>query len=224
MDNKRIAELAIATRTHLVEALRGLDEIIRLAEAAGRDDVTKAAKAAKTPVKEAAKAFNDKVDKAGGNATRIDPVELTEADKTAAKGKQTCEELLKELAKRVDGHDKAIASSKEEMAGVLALLGIHSPSGKPDFKTDGWAHSVNTGLTNHESRITALEESSAMPFPFNGLWGGLSGMLVLTLGMIFFLIINGATFGVALFWSTTSGLSIAVLVGFITAPRNKHNN
>ena len=195
MENERIAELAIKTRANLVEALKSLDEIIRLAQKADRDDIRKAAQASKQAVRKATKAFNDGVERAGGNATKIDPIVVEAADEAASDGKKTCKELLEELARRVDGHDKAIASSKEEMAGVLALLGIHSPSGKPGFKSDGWARRVEDGLT----RITALEESSAMPFPFNGLWGGLSGMLVLTLGMIFFLI-NGATFGVALFW------------------------
>lgn len=146
MSNNRIAELAIATRTHIVEALTGLDEIIRLAQAAGRDDIAATAKRTKQPIVEAAKTFNGQVSENSGDATKIDPATVKAADKAATEGKKTCEELLKELEKKVD-------ANKKEADSAFALLGLDFQAGKAQVTKDGWVDKVSNGLSAHQATL-----------------------------------------------------------------------
>ena len=237
MDNKRIAELAIETRTHIVEALNGLDEIIKLAEAVGRDDIVATAKQARQPVAKAAKTFNGQVAENNGDATKIDPVVLDEANAASTKAKKTTEELIKELEKKVD-------ANKKEADSAFALLGLDFQAGKARVIEDGWTHNVNSGLKDHQERIERLENNvgragedgtfvfadsfiervdNVAPFSFNSPTGGLIGLIAVIIALAFFLI-TGSEFGVALFWSIMLGMGALAIGGFITAPHNKHKN
>ena len=152
---ERIANMAIATRTHLVEACKGLDEIIRLAQEAGRDDVKAAAEAAKAPVKKAAKAFNDGVAKAGGNASKVAPIIIEAADEAASAGKKTTKELLEELQKKVE-------ANKAEADSAFALLGLDFKAGSATVIQDGWAYNVNKGLKEHQSLLQGEDGASGI--------------------------------------------------------------
>ena len=237
MDNKRIAELAIETRTHIVEALNGLDEIIKLAEAAGRDDIVATAKQTRQPVAKAAKTFNGQVAENNGDATKIDPVVLDEANAASTKAKKTTEELLKELEKKVD-------ANKKEADSAFALLGLDFQAGKARVVEDGWTHNVNSGLKDHQKRIESLENNvgragedgtfvfadsffervdNSAPFSFNSLTGGLIGLATAIVALAAFLL-TGGEFNTALFWSIMIGVAALLFSGLIAAPRNKHNN
>lgn len=231
MNGTRIAEVAIQTREHLVEALKGLDEIIRLANEAGRDEVKKAAEAAKKPVQEAAKEFNKQVDEAGGNATRIDRIAMEEANEAATKGKKTCEQLLKELEKRVDQHDKEIddlkkrvdqhdARLKENEAHLKEhdnMLGVaKNPAGAWMVVPGGNLHIVQQTATHlgynrdNDGNVTFTDRNSGDSQP--------NWRLGLTVGAIIgavFYIITGLAWG----WTAMilPALGVTLLTGFAVA-------
>lgn len=201
---QQIVVQANQTRSHLVAALHGLDEIIRLAEEAGRDDVAKAAKAARVPVTRAAKTFNRNV-ASSDNPTKIDPVVLDEANKTADKAEKTTEELLKELQRRVDGIESNVTT--------WGFSSDRFGDGKPKPTEGSWADwttksisSHGETLNGHENRIKALEEKGCDPSP-NWRFGALVGALV---GAIFY-VISGVMFG----WSAMIIPALAV-TGLVT--------
>ena len=189
---QQIVMQANQTRSHLVAALHGLDEIIRLAEEAGRDDVAKAAKAAKAPVTRAAKTFNRDV-ASGDNPTKIDPVVLDKANKEADKAEKTTEELLKELQRRVDGIETNVAT--------WGFGSDRFDDGKPKPTEGSWADWTTKMISNHESRIEALEGKSDCGPNWH------LGFFVVASGGVVFYIITGIMFG----WSAMIIPALAVV-------------
>ena len=156
----QIAAKAIDCREHIIQALKGLDEIIELANKAGRDDVVRAALAAKRPVRQAAKAFNDSVDEAGGDAKHIDPILIEDTDKTALRAIEELRRLYVELDRKVNDINENIAT--------WGFGPDRDDSGKPIPTKNSWADWVtgsvletNEVLHNKEHgvlvRLTTLE-------------------------------------------------------------------
>ena len=171
----QIAAKATDCRAHIIQALKGLDEIIVLANKAGRDDLVRAALAAKRPVRQAAKAFNDSVDEAGGDAKHIDPILIEDTDKTALRAIEELRRLYVELDRKVNEINENIAT--------WGFGPDRDDSGKPIPTNNSWAGWVsdvvletNNTLHNKENgviaRISRLEnrKSSGAVFLPNGNW------------------------------------------------------
>ncbi len=114
-DLEEIAAKAIEARTHLVAALEGLDEIIRLATRQGREDIVEAAEQSRQATVKAAGAFNENI--TGKPVNQIDPIKVDEADKAAVRA----DEDIKRLVAALEGRVSDLETHRDRMHALLRI-------------------------------------------------------------------------------------------------------
>lgn len=155
-DLDEIAAKAIETRSHLVAALEGLDEIIRLATRQGREDIVEAAEQSRQATVKAAGAFN--ADVTGKPVNQIDPIKVDEADEAATQADEDIKRLVAALESRVSD----LETHRDRMHALLRI----NEEGESTRLTDLEAFQVqiaetvgnNTDLVE---RVSALETDMA---------------------------------------------------------------
>lgn len=206
-----IAYVAVSTRNHLVDAIRGLDEIIRLADEADESQLKAAAQAAKAETTKAAKAFNAKIDDAGGDARKIDPIAIDDAEAAATAADKRRDDLLKQLDERV--------KSLEDRLNTWGFgPNVEAPT------QNSWADKVQGTLASHGNAIVSIQkdvdELKTRPsggFPFNAFWGGLIALLGIVIIFAIMFLIADVVFSTALLWAVTIGLAAGIVGGLLTA-------
>lgn len=148
----KIADEAIKARAHLVEALKGLNEIIRLASEAGREDVKEAAEAARQPVKKAAQAFNKEIKDSGGDASKIDPIVVDNADEAADKAQAELKKLYAELEKRVKATEE-VAKATDQNLKEWGFGPDRTDAGKPKPEPGSWAGFITDQTLSHAETL-----------------------------------------------------------------------
>lgn len=114
----QLANQARATQAHLLEALKGVEEIIRLADEAGNAGVASRGRDIKERLTGAAEAFVQNVKTADGDADKVDPRVVRSAETAAGDALTELRMLHDQLARKIELTNKALGIEVDDDGNV----------------------------------------------------------------------------------------------------------